>query len=196
MSMFLNVLNPQTVSKMLEENHFELISDKMEEMVDFVRNVKGSEHILVLWNDQESKDRLVSEFFNKAYSGDSKGYFSVKPYEDDSIENTIYEKYLEQHGKKFLPKAVNKVVSTVSDNKTGSSTRYAFEDDTWLMERGQTEELINTEEQLGKKVAENLSLFCFNNLTRLDETKLKRMIPAHGYVILAESHSLYKFRNL
>ena len=194
--MSLTVLTPQTVSNILAGNHFELISDKMEEIVDFIRNVKGSEHLLVLWNDQESKDRLVSEFFNKIYGGDSKGYFSVNPYEDDSVENTIYEKYFEQHGKKFIPKAVDKVVSTVSDNKTGSSTRYAFEDDTWLMERGQTEEVISIEEQLGKKVDENLSLFCFNNLTRLDEAKLKRMISAHGYVILAESNSLYKFRNL
>lgn len=194
--MSLTFLTPQIVSRILEENQFELISEKMEEIVEFVRHVKGSEHLLVLWKEQRSKDRIVSEFFSKEYSGDSKGYFSLFPYFDDSVENTIYEKYLEQHGKKFLPKAVDKVVSTVGKNTTNSSTHYAFEDDTWLIERGQTEELISTEEQLGKKVDERLSLFCFDNLERLDEAKLKRMIPAHGYVILAESQSLYKFKSL
>ena len=196
MRMSLAAPNPQIVSKILEENHFELVSEKIEEIVDFVRAVKGSEHLLVLWDNQKSKDQVVSEFFNKAYSGDSKGYFSVKPYQDDSVENTIYEKYFEQHGKQFIPQAVDKVVATVGANKTGSSTRYAFEDDTWLMEKGQTEEVISTEEHLGKKVDKNLSLFCFDNIARLDESKLKRMIPAHGYVVLAESPSLFKSRNL
>lgn len=196
MSMSLISASPQIISKILEENSFELVYDKMSEIVDFVRNVKGSEHLLVLWNTQETKDRFVSEFFNTAYSGFSKGYFSLNPYDDDSVENTTYEKYFEQHGKKFIPQAVDKVVSKVGSNQTGSSTRYAFEDDTWLMERGQTEEVISTEEQLGKKVDEHLSLFCFDNVTRLDESKLKRMIPAHGHVLLAEPLSLYKFRNL
>lgn len=194
--MSLTTVSNEIVSRILNEYHFEMIADKMEEIIDFVQKVKGSEHLLVLWKDQESKDKLVSEFFNKDYSGPSKGYFSVKPFEDESVENTVYEKYYDQHEKQFIPKAVDKVVATVGANKTGSSTRYAFEDDTWLMERGQTEEVIQTEEQLGHKVDENLSLFCFDNVTRLDETKLKRIIPAHGYVILAEPLSLYKFKNL
>lgn len=194
--MSLTLSTPLIASRILKENNFNLVTNKMEEIVDFVRNVNGTEHLLVLWNSHKGKDRLISEFFNIEHNGDSKGYFSVNPYEDDSIENTTYEKYLEQYGKNFIPKAVDKVVSKVGDNKTSSSTRYAFEDDTWLMERGQTEEVISIEEQLGKKVDEHLSLFCFNNLTRLDEAKLKRMIPAHGYVILAESSALYKFRDL
>ena len=196
MSMSLISATPQIISKILEENNFELVSDKMSEIVDFVRNVSGSEHLLVLWNDPQTKDKLVSEFFNKAHSGNSKGYFSVNPYDDNSVDNTIYEKYFEQHGTQFLPQAVDKVVATVGANNSDSSTRYAFEDDTWLIERGQTEQLIRTEEQLGKKIDENLSLFCFDNISRLDEAKLKRMIPAHGYVLLTNPLSLYKFRNL
>ncbi len=186
----------QKVSKILAENHFDLVSEKIEEIVDFVRNIKGSEHLLVLWDEEDSKDWVISEFFHPFYSSDSKGLFSVNPYDDDSVENTIYEKYLEQHGKKFLPQAVDKVVAKVGANKTGSSTRYAFEDDTWLMERGQTEQVISTEEQLGKKVDTNLSLFCFDKIRRLDEEKLKRMIPAHGFVILSDIPALYRFRNI
>lgn len=196
MSMSLTLSTPLIASKILKESDFDLVTNKMEEIVEFVRNVKGSEHLLVLWQNQESKDRIISEFFNKTYSGNSKGYFSITPYKDKSVENTIYEKYFEQHREKFLPQAVDKVVAKVGTNKTEFSTRYAFEDDTWLMERGQTEALISTEEQLGKTLDEHLSLFCSDYLTRLDEAKLKRMIPAHGYVILAESPALYKFRDL
>ena len=190
------IQSSEIVSKILNESQFELVTDKTEEIIEFVHKVSGSEHLLVLWKDQESKDKFVSEFFNKKYSGNSKGYFSVKPFQDESVENTVYEKYYNQHGKEFISKAVDKVVMTMGSNKTGFATRYAFEDDTWLMERGQTEEVIGTEEQLGTKVDENLSLFCFNNVAKLDESKLSRMIPAHGYVILDEPRSLYKFRNL
>jgi len=185
----------ETISKILNENQFELVTDNIEEIIEFVRKVQGSEHLLFLWKDQESKDKFVSEFFNKEFSGNSKGFVSVKPLQDESVENTVYEKFYNQHGKEFIPKAVDKVTMTVGANKTGSSTRFAFEDDTWLMERGQTEEVIGIEEQLGPKVDENLSLFCFNNVAKLDESKLKRMIPAHGYVILDEPLSLYKAKD-
>ena len=63
------------------------------------------------------------------------------------------------------------------------------------MERGQAEEVIGTEELIGPKVDGNLSLFCFNNVTRLDETKLNRMIPAHGYVILDDPLTLWKAKD-
>ncbi len=186
----------EIISKILNENKFELVTDKKEEIVEFVHKVNGSEHLLFLWKNHESKDEFVSEFFNKEFSGNSKGYVSVKPYPDESVENIVYEHFHDQHGKEFIPKAVDKVTMTVEANKTGSATRFAFEDDTWLMERGQTEEVIGTEEKLGPIVDENLSLFCFNNVEKLDESKLNRMIPAHGYVILDEPLSLYKFRNL
>ena len=184
-----------TISKILNENQFELVTDKIEEIIEFVRKVKGSEHLLFLWKDQESKDKFISEFFNKEFSGNSKGLVSVKPFQDELVENTVYEKFYNQHGKKFIPKAVDKVTMTVEANKTGSATRYAFEDDTWLMERGQTEEVLGVEEQLGPKVDENLSLFCFNNVAKLDESKLNRIIPAHGYVILDDPLSLYKSKS-
>jgi len=186
----------ETISKILVENKFELVTDKKEEITEFVRKVNGSEHLLFLWKNQESKDEFISEFFNKEFSGNSKGYFSVKPYQDESVENTVYEHFNDQHGKEFIPKAVDKATMTVGANKTDSTTRYAFEDDTWLMERGQTKQVVEGEEKIGPKVDEKLSLFCFNNVAKLDEAKLNLMIPAHGYVILDEPLSLYKFRNL
>ncbi len=186
----------ETISKILDENKFELITDKKEEIVEFVHKVNGSEHLLFLWKNQESKDEFISEFFNKEFSGNSKGFVSVKPYQDESVENIVYEHFHDLHGKEFIPKAVDKVTMTVEANKTDSATRFAFEDDTWLMERGQTNQVVEAEEKIGPKVDEKLSLFCFNNLAKLDEAKLNRMIPAHGYVILDEPLSLYKFRNL
>ena len=185
----------EVISKILEKNQFELVSNNKEEIAEFVREVQGTEHVLFLWNDQNSKDKFVSEFFNKEVAGSSKGYVSVKPYNDKTVENIVYEQFYNQNGKEFIPRAVDKVTKTVESNKTGYATRYAFEDDTWLMERGQTEEVIGTEEQIGPKVDGNLSLFCFNNVNRLDETKLTRMIPAHGYVILDDPLSLWKAKD-
>ena len=63
------------------------MTDKKEEIIEFVHKVNGSEHLLFLWKNQESKDEFVSEFFNKEFSGNSKGFVSVKPYQDESVEN-------------------------------------------------------------------------------------------------------------
>ena len=107
----------ETISEILNENKFELVTDKKEEIIEFVHKVNGSEHLLFLWKNHESKDEFISEFFNKEFSGNSKGFVSVKPFQDESVENTVYEKFYNQHGKKFIPKAVDKVTMTVEANK-------------------------------------------------------------------------------
>ncbi len=183
-------------SKILANNKFELVTVKEDEIVEFVRNVQGTEHVLFLWTDNSKKNQFVSELFNKESSKGNKGFVSLQPYPDKEVENTVYEQFYNKHGKEFIPKAVDKVTIAVAANKTDSATRYAFEDDTWLMDRGQDKEVIETEEKLGPTVDEKLSLFCFNNVSKLNESKLNRMIPAHGYVITDKPLRLYKFKNL
>ena len=76
------------------------------------------------------------------------------------------------------------------------STRYAFEDDTWLMRKGLKKEVLETEEALGKEVDKNLSLFCMNHRHNIDddEETIEKLIKAHGYVLIDVPLALYKWR--
>ena len=63
------------IPAILEQNGFEKISDNIEEILKFVQNMKGGEHVIFLWENEESKNRMISEFFNQQHRGESRVYF-------------------------------------------------------------------------------------------------------------------------
>ena len=88
----------------------------------------------------------------------------------------------------------DKVSRAVSMNQGEKSTRTAFEDDTWLMDRGLEDRIMNTEEKLGRRVDPKLSLFCMDQRSNLGDATLVKLITTHGYVLLDEpTFRLYKW---
>jgi len=191
-----NQIKTIKISAILEQNGFAKISEKMEEIVKFVQNMEGGEHVIFLWESEESKNRMISEFFEQQYRGESSGLFSIEPTEIKQIKNILYPDFYNTHKSVFLEKAVEKVTRAMSVNNSDKSTRYAFEDDTWLMRKGLKKEVLDTEEALGKEVDKNLSLFCMDHRHNLndDEKTIEKLIKAHGYVIIDEPLALYKWR--
>jgi len=182
---------------MIEQNGFGKISDNIEAIVKFVQSMKGGEHVIFLWNNEENKKRMISEFFKQQVRGESSGLFSVEPTEIQTIKNILYQNFYNTHKSAFLDKAVEKVTRAVSANNSNKSTRYAFEDDTWLMKRGLKKEVLDTEEVIGKEVDKNLSLFCMDHRHDLDDDDetVEKLIKAHGYIIIDEPLALYKWKD-
>jgi hypothetical protein len=171
----LNEIKTTNMSAILEQNEFGKISDNREQIVKFVQNMKGSEHVIFLWQYEESKNQMISEFFKQQFKAESgSGFFSVEPTKIQAIKNILYQNFYNTYKSAFLDKAVEKVTRAISANDSGKSTRYAFEDDTWLMERGLKKQVLDTEEALGKEVHRNLSLFCMDHRTNLDDDHMRR----------------------
>lgn len=185
------------ISAMIEQNGFGKISDNIEAIVKFVQSMKGGEHVIFLWNNEENKKQMISEFFKQQVRGESSGLFSVEPTEIQAIKNILYQNFYNTHKSVFLDKAVEKVTRAISANNSNKSTRYAFEDDTWLMKRGLKKEVLDTEKALGKEVDKNLSLFCMDHRHDLDDDDetVEKLIKAHGYIIIDEPLALYKWKN-
>lgn len=192
-----NKIETTNISAMIEQNGFGKISDNIEAIVKFVQSMKGGEHVIFLWNNEENKKRMISEFFKQQVRGESSGLFSVEPTEIQAIKNILYQNFYNTHKSVFLDKAVEKVTRAVSANNSNKSTRYAFEDDTWLMKRGLKKEVLDTEKALGKEVDKNLSLFCMDHRHDLDDDDetVEKLIKAHGYIIIDEPLALYKWKN-
>jgi len=193
-----NQIQTKNIFAILEKNGFEKISDKIGEIVNFVQSMEGGEHMVFLWENEESKNRMISEFFNQKYRGESNGLFSLEPTEMKAIKNILYKNFYNTHKSLFLEKAVEKVVRAMSVNNSDKSTRYSFEDDTWLMKRGLKKEVLDTEKALGKEVDKNLSLFCMDHRHNLndDEDTIATLIKAHGYVLTDEPIALYKWKGI
>lgn len=191
-----NKIETTNISAMIEQNGFGKISDNIEAIVKFVQSMKGGEHVIFLWNNEENKKQMISEFFKQQVRGESSGLFSVEPTEIQAIKNILYQNFYNTHKSVFLDKAVEKVTRAISANNSNKSTRYAFEDDTWLMKRGLKKEVLDTEKALGKEVDKNLSLFCMDHRHDLDDDDetVEKLIKAHGYIIIDEPLALYKWK--
>lgn len=192
-----NKIETTNISAMIEQNGFGKISDNIEAIVKFVQSMKGGEHVIFLWNNEENKKQMISEFFKQQVRGESSGLFSVEPTEIQAIKNILYQNFYNTHKSVFLDKAVEKVTRAISANNSNKSTRYAFEDDTWLMKRGLKKEVLDTEKALGKEVDKNLSLFCMDHRHDLDDDDetVEKLIKAHGYIIIDEPLALYKWKD-
>jgi hypothetical protein len=176
----------ELIATTLEQNKFEKVSEGMDCIVQYVRKLSGSEHILFLWEREENRDMIVRELFSKGYKGESNALFSVVPRDMSSVKNVTYTDFYHTHKEEFLDKAVDKVSRAVSMNQSGKSTRTAFEDDTWLMARGLEDKVLRTEEMLGRQVDQKLSLFCMDQRRNLADSTLVKLITTHGYVLLDE----------
>jgi len=80
--------------------------------------MEGGEHIIFLWENEESKNRMISEFFNQKYRGETSGLFSLEPTEMKAIKNITYKNFYNTYKSVFLEKAVEKVVRAISVKNT------------------------------------------------------------------------------
>jgi hypothetical protein len=134
----------------------------------------------LLWENEESKNQMISEFFSQQFRSNSSGLFSIESTQIQNIENTLYENFYNMHKSAFLEKAVEQVSQRVSTNTGNSSTKYAFEDDTWLMKRGLKKQVLDTELELGKEVDKKLSLLCMDHIPDLDVETAEKLVKAQG----------------
>ena len=178
----------------LQQHGYVLVSEGKKCIVQYVRKLEGSEHILFLWEDKENRDMIVQELFSPEHRVESTFLFSVVPRNLPLVKNMTYGDFFHTHKEEFLEKAVDKVSRAVSMNRGEKSTRTAFEDDTWLMARGLEDKVLDTEEMLGRQVDPKLSLFCMDQRRNLKDATLVKLITSHGYVLLDEpGFRLYKW---
>lgn len=184
----------EVIAGTLLQNNYEKVSEGKDCIVQYVRKLKGSEHILFLWENEVNRDMIVQELFSAEHKGESTALFSVVRRNLPLVKNVTYGDFYRTHKDEFLEKAVDKVSRAVAMNPGGKSTRTAFEDDTWLMARGLKDKVLSTEEMLGRQVDQKLSLFCMDQRKNLTDSTLVKLITTHGYVLVDEpSFQLYKW---
>lgn len=187
-------LERTNMSLILKGNGYEKVAGDKEQVIEFVQSMTGSEHVIFLWEDEKSKNQMISEFFSQQVKGGSSdGLFSIEPIQIREVENTLYENFYNTHKSAFLDKAVEQVSKRVSTNDGINSTKYAFEDDVWLIKRGLKKQLLDTETAVGREVDRKLSFLCMYHRPDLDEETVEQLVKAHGYVIIDKPLGLYRY---
>jgi len=187
----------ELIAQTLQQNGYKAVSEGKDSIVNYVRKLRGSEHILFLWEKEENRDMVVQELFSAEHKGESNALFSVVPRSIPLVKSMTYGDFYHTHKDGFLEKAVDKVSRAVSMNQGQKSTRTAFEDDTWLMARGLEDKVLGTEEMLGRQVDQKLSLFCMDQRKNLSDVALVKLITTHGYVLVDEpAFRLYRWEGI
>src|SRR5919108_1820393 len=151
-----DILNPTlTVDTILKRIH-------EAEVFNFVRKIQGGEHVIFLYENQNSFTRILSAFFDPDVSATTpKGVLTILPYWDPKNNNNLtYNELLTSQNDKAMKKFEHWISTLHSSNKSlyNQPTRIAEEDATWWLRNGFTEEFTLFEQSL--KRHDNISFLC------------------------------------
>jgi hypothetical protein len=182
------------------------------EVVEFVRKIPSHSHIALLYTNDNSKDKLLTAFFDTMILGNaSKGLFSFKKPANDYLSGIhdimLYEELLQEprdyeavarRGADWIAKLIS---SNTRQNSTDFPTRIAGEDVMWWLRNGFAGYLLDSERSCGRYLQDNMSALCGYNISNvgnrhIDRELMSMLISAHGYVILDEPFSLYSAPDL
>jgi hypothetical protein len=197
------------------------IMNEMKELetLEFISKIRAHEHIALLYQNELSKNKILSKFFDPHTTGRvSKGMLLLKKPDNDFCDfrctNILYEELLSQdnrtkHGiTKILSDWIAKLHSSNRSEKeqfeegeenTIQTTRIAEEDATWWLRNGFDHQIISIEKLLDNDTQENdISVLCAfdrSKISNIDDDKnsiIKTTIAVHEYVILDEPFRVYK----
>jgi len=178
----------ERINQMLSEIH------EAEMLESRVRHMPKNEHAIFLWEEETFLEMVLSECFQPGSTGKApKGLFSAKPSTLESVNNLVQKDFsgLDK------PEAIEKIRSWMAEvhasNDTNLPTRIAVEDYSWFLQNGLAKALMELEQNIGRRVKENMTILCGYNVSKLTDHKhLETLIDLHGYAILDQPFRAYR----
>ncbi len=178
----------ERINQMLSEIH------EAEMLESRVRHMPKNEHGILLWEEEAFLDTVLSEFFDPGVTGKApKGLFSAKPSRFESVNNLVQKDVsgLERAG--AIKKIRGWMAEVHASNETNLPTRIAVEDYSWLLQNGLARGLMDLEQNIGRRVKENMIILCGYNVSKLNEPKeLERLMDFHSYAILDQPFRVFR----
>ena len=179
------------------------------EIIEFIRKIPAHEHIVFLYNNEDSKDKALAAFFDSTIRGNaSRGLISVKPITNTNFKadsNVLFEE-LFLHVKKSaaMKKMFDWIYSLYLSSKAqkkkkkkreeeGKVTRVALDDATWFFRNSLGNDHLLAEKSVGKRIQEKISMLCMYNISNMTDLQIiKKIMAIHSYVILDSPFIVYK----
>jgi hypothetical protein len=153
-----------------------------------------NEHAIFLWEEETFLDMVLSEFFDPGATGKApKGLFSAKPSGLESVNNLVQKDVSGLDRPAVIGKIRGWMAEVHAANDTNLPTRIAVEDYSWFLQNGLAKGLMELEQNLGRRVKENMTILCGYNVSKLTDPKLlETLIGYHSYVILDKPFRAYR----
>jgi hypothetical protein len=167
-----------------------------------VAKISPHEHVLFLYDTEDTKDKLVSTFFSLDKIARTTCLLSLTPCGRlPAIKNITYDKLYEEYR---LTKGLTKPLEDdlakkwsywrtklcLSNNNISNEkpAKVADEDLTYWIDKELTSELLELEHFIGRHPVGNISVLCGFNISKLADEDLSRvledLISCHGHVII------------
>jgi hypothetical protein len=162
-----------------------------------IAEISPHEHVLFLYDTEDTKDKLLSTFFSSDRIARTKCLLSLKPSRGlPAIKNITYDKLYEEYR---LAKCLTKPLEDDLAKKWSywrtklcllieKPAKVADEDLTYWIDKDLTSELIELEHFIGRHPVGNISVLCGFNISKLANEDLSRviedLISCHGHVII------------
>jgi hypothetical protein len=178
----------ERINQMLSEIH------EAEMLESRVRHMPKNEHAIFLWEEETFLEMVLSEFFDPGATGKaSKGLFSVKPSAFESVNNLMRKDVSGLERPAAIRKIRDWMAEVHASNETNLPTRIAVEDYSWFLQNGLAKGLVELEQNLGRRVKENMTILCGYKVSKLTDPKLlETLIGFHGYAILDQPFRAYR----
>lgn len=167
------------------------------QVINFVQNLKGHEHVILLLKDKNFRNVIALKFFQSTLDDQApKIIISTKPRTIPKVNNFLSESFLPKlktNFVKFWLDWLNKINSSNNSNLAG---KIFVEECNYWMEKGFVNENLLFEKEIGIQLQYNLSLICGYDTTQITDQKyLGQITQCHEYVILDTPYEVYKKGN-
>jgi hypothetical protein len=169
-----------------------------------IATISPHEHVLFLYDSEDTKEKILSTFFQSNRITCTTCLLSLKPCRRVPATNSItYDKLYEEHRlARFLTKPLEADLAKkwsywgiklgLSNNLSNEKpAKVADEDLTYWIGRDLTSELVELEHFIGRHPVGNISVLCGFNISKLaDEGLIKvieDLISCHGHVIIVDN---------
>ena len=181
----------ENLDKKLISLNFERIADSEQKVFEFISKIKNKDHTILLFNNEQIRDTIVTEFFDKSKSDIFTACFThnLVKYNCDKV---ITYNELTENQMLLTSKISEFLVNVLDETYPLSFPRIACEDTVWFSEAGFFEEHQKLGNVLDKKVINESAILCCYNTTKLDEKKMDIVLQSRDYVILEEPLSVFR----
>src|SRR6266705_2221831 len=114
-------------------------------------------------------------------------------WEEESSLDTVLSEFFDSRATGRAPKGLFSAKPSTFESVNNLPTRIAVEDYSWLLQNGFAKGLMELEQNIGRRVKENMTILCGYNIAKLtDAKKLETLLDFHGYAILDQPFRVYR----
>jgi hypothetical protein len=173
------------------------------EVMRFVGNLAGHEHVGFIYNRKATKDAVLSQFFDHLAAPRTQALISLSSCgaegksaagKFEKVQSIItYDEFLKVKEKSEAMDVMFKWIWDIhKSNQSGRETRIAGEDASWFLRNGFENEFLDAERMMGRRLHDKMSVLCSYDAEGITlASQLKRVIESHRYVIIEQPMAVY-----